>query len=859
MLVFALTATSVPALSQTTGASLEEVVVTGSRIKRKQQATSSTPISILGSEEFDLAGAKDAREIVALLPINAGSQNNADVLTQNFTVGTANVNLRGLGVSSTLVLLNGRRQVLSATQTNDGSSFVDISALLPALAVERVEVLKDGASAIYGSDAVAGVFNLITRDNFEGAEVQVEYREKVGDGDTSDTNLDFVFGGSFGDEGKGHFLAAASYLDRTLLTGSELDFIDPVDNSSGFGNPATFGLSDGTFQPDPQCEEFGGFFNEGSDFCRRDFGPQITFVPIEERLQTFTKVTWDWSETTNLYAELGFTRNDIERAVSQTSPILTPTVVPESNPGNIFGEDVDFLGRAFFPGFEDDPEENFFLQETTRLALGADGAINDNLSWDVSFVSAQNDVQLNLRDVVVERFQDSLDGFGGFDCNRLTDTAGQGDCSFFNPFASSFDAPAGSALANDPDIRDFLVEEALGIGESTLTAFEANISGSLFELPAGPLGFAVGFQRREEELSYVYDGLSNDNAFGFIIGNQDFDGEITVDGIYGEVAIPITDNFEINAALRFEDYGGGIGDTTDPKVSFLFTPLNNLSFRGSYSTSFRAPTVFQTQGVQTTFQNIIDANGVATFAGIRTFGDENLTPETSTAYNFGLTWLPTDNLKINLDYWDFSFEDVLSRVNAQSIVDANPNDSRIVRSSAGTVILVNTDFFNANAVDTSGIDFSVAYDLDTKYGTFTPTFDGTFVDTYDLTDSNGVTIDGAGSRNATNFGNSTPDFRANLGVGWSTEKHSANVVLRHITSYEDDQTAAPIDSFTSLDLQYNFSLGEILREASNSVVTAGIINVTDEDPPLIAIAGNFDSQIGDPRGRRIYVRFKASF
>ncbi|MGK0292320.1 MAG: iron complex outermembrane receptor protein [Porticoccaceae bacterium] len=855
-----LTFTSMPVFSQEeSGAVLEEVVVTGSRIKRKVQQNSATPISIIGSDEFKISGAKDARDIIALLPINAGSENNADLLTQNFTAGTANVNLRGLGVSSTLVLLNGRRQVLSATQTNDGSSFVDIASLVPALAVERVEVLKDGASAIYGSDAVAGVFNMITRDNFEGSEFQIEYREKVGDGDQTDINVDGVIGGVFGENDTGHFLAAVSYLDRTLLTGSELGFLDPGNNSSGFGNPATFRLADGSVQPDPQCEEFGGFFNPGSAFCRRDFGPHLTYVPQEERLQLFTRATWDWSDNTKVWGELGYTRNDIQRAVSTTSPVLIPTVIPVDNPGNPFGQEANFLGRAYWPGFEDSPEDNFFLQTTTRVAFGAEGRINDNLSWDANFVSAQNDVQLNLRDVVVTRFQDALEGFGGPNCVRGVGVAGVGECQFFNPFANNFNAPVGSARANDPALRDFLVAEALGIGESTLNAFEFNLTGQLFELAAGPVGFALGVQRREEELSYVYDGLSNNNAFGFIIGGQDFDGDIDVTGVYGEVVVPVSDSLELNAALRYEDYGGAIGNTTDPKVSFLWTPTNNVSLRGSYSTSFRAPTVFQTQGVQTTFQNIRDSNGSATFAGIRTFGDENLIPETSTAFNLGVSWLPTDNLKVDLDYWDFSFEDVLSRVNAQGIVDANPLDSRVVRSSAGTVVLVNTEFFNANAIDTSGLDFSIAYTHDTNIGTFTPKLDGTIIDSYDLTGPNGVTIDGVGSRNARNFGNSTPDFRANFTLGWAQERQSAFMAVRHITSYEDDQTDAPVDSFTSIDAQYSYSLGEFLREGSDSTLTIGVVNLADEEPPVIAIAGNYDSKIHDPRGRRVYVKFGTKF
>ena len=162
---------------------IEEIVVTaktGSRIGR--QGDSPSPLSNYDGSGLRDAGLKDLRDRVGVLAINAGAENNSDNLTQNFTVGTANINLRGLGVASTLVLLNGRRQVLSAVQTDDGSSFVDLAALVPAMAIERVEILKDGATAIYGSEAVAGVANFITRRDFEGVEVQAEYRSRTGNG-----------------------------------------------------------------------------------------------------------------------------------------------------------------------------------------------------------------------------------------------------------------------------------------------------------------------------------------------------------------------------------------------------------------------------------------------------------------------------------------------------------------------------------------------------------------------------------------------------------------------------------------------------------------------------------------------------
>ena len=157
---------------QAAPADIEEIVVvakTGSRIAR--QADFASPLAEYDGETLDRYAAKDIRDLVGLLPTDNGAENNSDNLTQNYTVGTANVNLRGLGVASTLVLLNGKRQVSSAVQTDDGSSFVDLAALVPTLAVERVEILKDGASAVYGSDAVAGVVNVITRRDLDGFDV----------------------------------------------------------------------------------------------------------------------------------------------------------------------------------------------------------------------------------------------------------------------------------------------------------------------------------------------------------------------------------------------------------------------------------------------------------------------------------------------------------------------------------------------------------------------------------------------------------------------------------------------------------------------------------------------------------------
>ena len=652
---------------------IEEVVVTaatGSRIVR--QGDSPSPLSSYDGQTLLDSGLKDIRDLVGVLSINAGAENNSDNLTQNYTVGTANINLRGLGVASTLVLLNGRRQVLSSAQTDDGSSFVDLAGLVPMLAVERVEILKDGAAAIYGSEAVAGVANFITRRGFRGIELQAEYRSRVGDGSQDDLTLDGVVGGEFGSNGE--FLVAASYLDRSSLVLIEVDWLRPA--TSGFGNPGSFNVpSAGRTFADPDCEQYEGLLQAlpgDSTICRFDYGPQLTAIPNEKRLQTWGRVDWDSGDAGNFWAELGYASNDINRDVSPSFPVLSTPIIPAYHPGNPFGEDVYFQGRPYGSG--QPPEVNFYEHDTARLAAGFEGRFTDTASWNISLVRAQNDALLNPRDVIAANFQAALLGFGGGDCsaNPLDAEPGQagtGGCLFFNPFSSNFAARPGETLHNSPALRPFIIGDYFGDGRSQLTTLEANVTGFL---PWRDAGYAAGVQYRDQSVDFFYDDITRQDGFAFLIGNPDFDARDQVRAAYGEVWLPISESVEITGALRYEDYGEGVGDTLDPKVTLLYRVTDGVSIRGSYSTSFRAPSPFQTRGVQTNFTNIVDHDGSRTFAGRRTLGDPNLRPETSSAFNAGISWQNTGNWAFNADYWRYSFEDVLRKENAQAIVNADP-------------------------------------------------------------------------------------------------------------------------------------------------------------------------------------------
>ena len=883
-LITTLSATSAIAQETTANTFEDEVIVTastGSRIKRQSDLPS--PIARFDADDLSANAVKDVRDLIGILPINGGSENNSDNLDQNFTAGTSNINLRGLGVASTLVLLNGKRQVVSSAVSNSGATFVDTSALIPTLALERVEILKDGASAIYGSDAVAGVANFITRSNFEGAEFTAEYRTRAQEGSQTDFTVDGVIGNTFAD-GNGSFIVAASYLDRTSLTLSETDFDDDRPSFSSFGNPATFVIPAGAptsatspFQSgptanrtvaDPNCAANGGVLNTLGDNadglsqsnCLFDFGPQITVVPNEERIQGYARAEYNISDAVDIWGEVGYARNDIDREVSPSFPVLNTPILPATNPSNIFGTDVFFQGRPFGTG--QPTEVNFFLHNTVRAAVGLEGSFGNDLSWDISYVTASNDSVQNPRDTIVDNFQAALFGFGGNACDTspTADTpavAGQGGCLFFDAFN-----PANNA-ADDEAFRDFFIGDFVANAESNLDVLEANLTGTLAELPAGPLGFAIGGQYRDQSIDYRFNSLTQQDAFGLLIGNPNFNGSLDVFALYGEVLAPLADWFELSGALRFEEYGGDIGNTLDPKISFLATPVDSLAIRGSFSTSFRAPSVFQTAGVQTSFQNFNDVatTGSSTFGGNRTVGDPSLQPETSTAFNIGATWSPetsfADALEFNVDFWDFSFEDVLAQESAQGIINADPFDSRIERTSAGTIAIVNTAFINAEAIDTNGIDIGVKSAFETGLGTLTPFLDATITLNYDVND-NGVEVDALNRLNRDNVGAPSQSLKGNVGLGWSQDWASANVILRHVGSYEDDNEV-DIDSFTTVDANLTVNFGEILKDDSATSLTIGAVNVFAQDPPDVNINGGYDPRSADPRGRRVFVKLGTKF
>ena len=888
---------------------LEEIVVTGTYVPRASQFDSPSPLVVVGRDEIVATGANEIGELIEDLTINTGSQNNPDAFTQNLTTGTTNINLRGLGVASTLVLINGRRQTASAMATDRGENFVDTSSLPPLIAMDRVEILKDGATALYGSEAVAGVVNFLTRSDFVGFEAEIGYQDIPGH-DQSDVEIGLLYG--VGND-RTHLLAAFSRLDRDMLTTADRRLSTTADDLSQAGNPGSFlvpqrpahpvyaavwtqafdsnanGIADfieglpGAQPPvfaDPDCAaiaaedpkvipSFAAVIEDTPigdiplGLCQFDFGEFWSLVPREERNIGYVEVTHRFTDRLDGRLEFHFADNEAASNTSPSFPFSRFPVVAATHPDNPFGTDVQFIGRLIGAGGT--PFESSYESTTRRLAAVLSGGA-DVWAWELGAQLSENDFIVAAPDVLVDRFDAAIVGLGGPDCDG--GTPGVAPCLYFNPFGSAL---TGAGATNPPALMEHLLGFMRIDARSELLTIDGYASREIGELAGGPVAIVVGAQHRTEEIEYDYDPNANADNFIFLVGNPDFSNDRNVNAVFAELALPLTATLNLQVAVRHEDYGDI--DSTDPKVTALWQPSDRLAFRGSIGTSFRAPSLFQSFGTQTTLAELIDsAVGTPQFFPVRSQPNpsgEPLQPEEADVLNFGVTWSIGDSLELDVDWWSFDYTDVIIEQNAQAILNAAARGdpqaaSQVDRDAFGFLERVNVYFANASSLETDGFDVRLTYDVPTRgASTYRIGFESTYVTSYDIDDPQAGRIDGAGRRNFANFATSVPELRANVSFNWRMNSHLVDLFVRHIDSYVDDQVALGqgteafrrIGSHTTTDLRYGYRFGG----ETGPIVSVGAINLFDRDPPHVHTNGGYDSKVHDPRGRVLYARAAFSF
>jgi iron complex outermembrane recepter protein len=839
-------------------AAIEEVVVTGSFIKRKNQADMTSPIQTLGSNELGAAAAFVPSDVVATLTTNSGAQNQSDGFNQTFSIGTTNINLRGLGVSSTLTLLNGRRQTLSAATTLNGDQFVDLSSLVPTIAIDRVEILEDGASSLYGSDAVAGVVNFFTRDSFEGVELEGNYATTSSDSQ-EDLQLSALFGKNFND--KASLIAAVSYFDRGSLSANDRHHeFEQRDAQSIFSQPGTFLVFPAAGPPtrtlDPSCNAQAAISDDISVItagpiaptCQFDFGDFFSLVAKEERTLAFARSTLFLTETTEAFIEVGYANNDIVTTGSPSQPILFPPVVPDSNPGAA-AIGIPPGGRALWFGRvegDGEPASQIPIENTTlRLAAGLNGDFDNGWSWEAGITRSENENSYtNTSDTRVDRFLAALNGTGGPNNNQ-----------FYNPVFGA---------SNDPAVREDFRGLFAWDAESSLLTIDAHVTGELFDTGAGSVGFAAGIQYRKDELSYDYSQDAEQDNLYFFIGNDDFSNDQDVTAIFVEGDVPVTEDFSVQLALRHERFDDE--NTTDPKIGFLWRPADEWSLRGTWGTSFRAPSIFQRAGQFRVPARIFDpvSGGFATISQ-QTAADpaDPLESQSSDTFNFGVSWDSVDTgITASIDYWRFEYSNFITPENASALVATDPFGPQVTRDPTTDALLAVTTFYrNAGTLETDGLDVDISKVWETAgAGEFTAQLNITQTMTYDLEDPILGKVDGLGQRNFTNFGVPTPETRANLGLLWNTDRHAGNIFVRHIGSYDDDNSGgAAIDAHSVVDVQYQYAFNAIGSLEEGPVLTLGAKNLFDEMPPDVTSRTGYDALTHNPLGRRWYLSLRQTF
>ncbi len=854
---------------------LEKFEVTGSRVKRLDVETPA-PVVAYSAADIENKGYTNIGDFIQSLPFNSGAANSI-YQTASFTRGAATTNLRGLGAQRFLVLLNGRRPVTYALTTSGNNSVFDFNSL-PASAIETVEFLKDGASAIYGADAVTGVLNVKLKKNYTGMSVMGMYGNTLGH-DSGFTQANVVAGASTGSTramvAVDYKSSNSNFLRDYGITNTDYTQLFPGDPNKGanqnsslnfpaniqitaaqaaaisaaLGVPFTagnYGITGGQPVANPTL---GSFSNIGTigNANRYNFAETYQRYPAYHYLSAYAQFEHDISETLTAFGEMTFNDNF-------TFYAFTPGVInfategltlPANSPYNPFGVALNtLLARTNFG-----PVRKFDTESVgMNIVSGLRGTIADRWDWEVAGNYGFNRVTTVARNAVrATTYQAALNG-------TLAGFVG----SFFNPFGPS---------AN-PGLANALFTTSTSSNRSEAMTFDGRFSGTLFELPGGDVGMAAGFEFRNTVLTTNPDTA----AYLGSGGGQPLQGERDVISGYVELTAPILKDLEVQAAVRYEDYSD-FGNTTKPKIGAKYrlpkTPFGNALLRASYSESFQAPalgllyasqTISFTQGL---LQDPLRPQDPPQQMRLVAGGNPNLLPEESESYYAGIVVEDVGGIRdltFNVDYFHFRIDQVIVTPTANFLltpagIAAFPN--AIIRDGPGGPIvrIEAVPSNNPNAYQKyRGMDIGVNYRLrNTRLGDFTFAVDATRL--LEIGNDNGL---GGGYQNRTGLW-FNPKWRANASVGWRQKDWSAAVSSDYMGSfYNDGWTVAgwPESSYTLVHANVSY------RGFMGSTITLGANNLFDNLPPLMGRdTSGFDPNVysGGALGRFVYLRVRKDF
>ncbi|MFV3127587.1 TonB-dependent receptor domain-containing protein [Niveispirillum sp. KHB5.9] len=928
-------AAAIPVLPASAQDTLDEIVVTGSRI-RQSPLTQTQPVIQVDSEAMARTGLSSTAEILQRLPISGGGLNSKFNNSGNFGnppdgggvgAGAAEVDLRYLGSRRTLVLVDGLRWVNGASASGIPSS-TDLNTI-PKGIIDRIEVLQEGASSIYGSDAISGVVNIITKkkqDGFTGSAQVGAFDE--GDGVTQEYDLSWgaSSGGTSivadvtyvkvedvmsGDRSISQFpTPGVTACDSSCSSGTPLGRFIVNNPVTGAGMNLTLKQAVLTGKPvfNPLAPTAGSF----KDFTTADrfnFQPYNYIQAPSERIGTFFTVTQEITPDINFRLKAVYNNR---KSANQAAPIplfvgpdagngnmLDRISIDVTNPYNPFGVTLSsggangpanyaFIGRRFV---EAGPRHYEQEVNTWYVSGTLDGSLmlgENKWYWDVNTIFSRNSAtQKFTGNVNAQRLAQALGPVSG--CTA--------PCVPFNIFGG-----AGSITQQQMDYVLFTQQDS---SKQRLGDASVNLSGDLFQMPAGGVGVALGYEYRDQRGEFQPDAVVA-AGLGSDIPALPSKGSFDVNEAYGELRVPLLADLpvakllEVSGAVRYSDYSTFGSETTySGRVNWRVT--DDVLLRGSYGQGFRAPGIGELFGTPSRFdQELVDpcsdmlglSGGTAASAAIRanciahgvpangsyvqanpqlsvvTGGNDELQPETSESWVFGGVFSPSwemdwaDRLDFEVNYYDIKLKNAIQPIGAETILGRceQNNDAfscaSVTRTASGAINQITGLLQNIGAIDTDGIDFTINWQGPASdIGTFRLSLNQTFLLNYAETvpATNGSTkIDREGTEKGSPD-QAFPKYKATAILDWAKDDFSASLTNRYVKSVEESQADNKLNARLYTDVQVSWFPAMFENKVG---LTLGVNNLFDKDPPACFSCGlnNFDPTTYDAPGQFGYAR-----
>jgi len=881
---------------------LEEFVVTGSRIKTID-LESVAPVLTMERSQIKASGATQITDLIRKMPVTSGAAESGQ--PRSFAGDGGQANLRGTGVGGTLVLVNGRRMVPYAFSTGGGDNFVDLNAI-PIGAIERIEVLKNGGSAIYGSDALAGVINFILRKDYEGGEVHTFYETTTGGDNIATWGADLTWGKV---TDRSNLMVMANYSRRDQLMMRDRSFSASPDHTDEGGfdlrgwdtYPGLFDFT--TLRPVPTNpfateDHLYIFWGDGlpdtfNEFERYNINTETTAVSGAERVGMALLGGYALSDSLEFFTEFSY-QDNASHYQSAPAPLDRDIIIPKTNPFNptesfnnfSFGPLVPRGGldvtEALLRPTDTGPRETEISSRSLRLVTGLNGKRGRSGEWEFSYLYGRSEVDDLTRNLIrADLFQDALNGIG--------DDA-------LNPFAS------GPGEDNNAAIYSRLTTDDLRAGERQVHQVNFGISSDLFETKAGGASGHFGFEFRAESMARVQSELA-ENLLLFGSGGTSAKGSRNLTAVYGELVVPITGRLESHLAVRWENYSD-FGSTITPKLGLKFRFLESLLLRASYSEGFKAPSLEQAFGgvtrgfiqerdfLRTNFTFDVYAENTPwpwddfRSREVRTTGNPDLEPEESIHYNIGVVFNPKSipDLTVGFDFWRLEIDNAIGQQSILSLLAAEedlyfedpvnflfnqdpetrgeltgifrqpngpwvfPDTPGLTFTIPGKIEYVVSEYNNFEGVALTGLDLEVFYHHPTEtMGDLWIRHYSVYIDRYINSGVNLVGFVGI------------PQYQAYNTIQWLSANRNLQCVVTAVytSGYGTEFLNVPeVPGNLTWDLQVTYS------GIHKTEISVGVKNLFDHDPPSnFTRPEGYDASVGafDPYGRIVSLSVKRSF